>query len=250
RLFEQAQWVQNELKRSNDELRRANHDLETFAYSASHDLQEPLRTVVMSAQLLERRYQKQLEGDARGLLGTIVEGAQRMQTLIRDVLAYATEIKHAEGPPPCIDSGQVLATILENLKGHIEQVKASITSDPLPMVSVHENQLGQLFQNLISNALTYRSKNAPRVHISANERDGRTVFSVADNGIGIDAVYADQIFGLFKRLHSREEYPGSGMGLAICQRIVEQYGGRIWLEQSSPGDGSIFCFTFPHQGRP
>ncbi len=245
RLFEQAQWVQNELKRSNEELRRANQDLETFAYSASHDLQEPLRTVALSAQLLERRYGEQLQGDARQFLGTIVAGAQRMESLIRDILAYATATRYAEGPAPSIDSGRVLATVLENLKGHIEQAGAIVTSEPLPVVSVHENRLVQLFQNLISNALKYGSKDVPRVHISAIERDGWCVFSVVDNGMGIDKKFAEVIFGLFKRLHSRTEHPGSGIGLAICQRIVEQYGGRIWLENSTPGEGSTFCFALP-----
>ncbi len=249
RLFEEAQWVQNELKRSNEELRRANQDLETFAYSASHDLQEPLRTIVISAQLLERRYGEQLKDDAREFLSSIVQGAQRMEDLIRDVLAYATATKHAEGPPPSVDSGEVLATVLDNLKAHIVQAGATITCGPLPIVLVHENRLMQIFQNLISNALKYRSKEPPHVHISANERNGWSVFSVADNGIGIDQRYADQIFGLFKRLHGWEQYPGSGIGLAICQRIVEQYGGRIWLENSTPGEGSTFCFTFPTRTR-
>jgi PAS domain S-box-containing protein len=245
RLFEKAQWVQNELKRSNEELQRANQDLETFAYSASHDLQEPLRTVALSAQLLERRYNGELQGDARRFLDSIVEGAQRMENLISDILAYATAAKCAEGPPPSVDSGKVLATALENLKGHIEQAGASVTSEPLPVVLMHENRLLQLFQNLISNALKYRGKEIPRIHISAVERDGWSVFSVVDNGIGIDKKFADSIFGLFKRLHSRAEYPGSGIGLAICQRIVEQYRGQIWLENSIPGEGSTFCFSLP-----
>lgn len=245
RLFEQAQRIQNELKRSNEELRRANQDLETFAYSASHDLQEPLRTIGISAQLLERRYREQLQGEAAQFLGGIVEGAQRMEILIRDVLTYATATKYPEGKPPRVDSGQVLATVLEILRGHIEQAGATVTSGPLPMVLVHENRLVQLFQNLISNALKYRSQEPPRVHISAVERDRWSVFSVTDNGIGIDPKFADRIFGLFKRLHSRQEYPGSGIGLAICKRIVEQYGGRIWLENSAPGEGSTFCFTLP-----
>jgi len=249
RLFEQAQWVQNELKRSNEELRRANQDLETFAYSASHDLQEPLRTVALSAQLLERRYTGQLQGDGEQFLKTIVQGAKRMENLIRDILAYATATKYAEGPPPQVDSGKVLGTVLESLKGLIEQAHATITSGDLPVVSMHENRLAQLFQNLISNGLKYRGKEAPLVHISAIERDGWSVFSVVDNGIGMDPKFSELIFGLFKRLHSRSEYPGSGIGLAICQRIVEQYGGRIWLEHSVPGEGSTFCFTFPARPR-
>jgi light-regulated signal transduction histidine kinase (bacteriophytochrome) len=249
RLFEQAQWTQEELKRSNEELRRANPDLETFAYSASHDLQEPLRTIVISAQFLERRYGPQLQGDVSQFLAEVVQGAQRMENLIRDILAYATATKYPEGPPPSVDSGKVLATVLETLKGPIQQAGATITSGPLPVVSVHESRLAQLFQNLISNAIKYRNEAVPRVHISAVERDGWSVFSVADNGIGIDRKFADHIFGLFKRLHNRQEYPGSGIGLAICQRIVEQYGGRIWLENSTPGVGSTFCFSFPTRTR-
>jgi PAS domain S-box-containing protein len=245
RLFERAQCVQHELKRSNEELLRANQDLETFAYSASHDLQEPLRTVALSAQVLERRYRGHFQGEGQVFLESIVEGAQRMENLIQDILAYATATKCAEGPAPSVDAGKVLATALENLKGAIEQAGAIVTSEPLPVVLLHENRLLQLLQNLVSNALKYRGKDIPRVHISAVERDGWYVFSVVDNGIGIEKKFADLIFGLFKRLHSRLDYPGSGIGLAICQRIVEQYGGRIWLESSIPGEGSIFCFSLP-----
>jgi light-regulated signal transduction histidine kinase (bacteriophytochrome) len=249
RLFEQGQWIQNELRRSNEELRRANQDLETFAYSASHDLQEPLRTVALSAQLLERRAAERLDADAQQFLDTIVQGADRMKVLIRDVLTYATATKYAEGPLQNVDSGRVLSGVLESLSGLITQSGAVITSGELPVVSVHKNQLAQVFQNLISNSLKYRSEEAPRVHISAVERDGWSIFSVADNGIGVDREFANQIFGLFKRLHTRDEYPGSGIGLAICQRVVEQYGGRIWLERSVPGQGSTFCFTFPARSR-
>lgn len=245
RLFEQAQWAQEELKRSNEELRRANQDLESFAYSASHDLQEPLRTMAVSSQLLQRRYGGELQEDARQILGYIVEGARRMEALILDILAYATAAKYAEGPSPLVDSAQALGTALANLKGPIEDSDATIAFEPLPSVFVHENHLVQLFQNLIGNAIKYRRREAPRVYISAIERDGWTVFSVVDNGIGIEQKFADYIFGLFKRLHGRQEHPGSGIGLAICQRIVEQYGGRIWLERSVPGEGSTFCFTFP-----
>ena len=247
RLFQQAQHAQAELKRSNEELQHANQALETFAYSASHDLQEPLRTIGISAQLLERRCGEQLAGEARSVLADIVQSTRRMQNLVRDILAYATVTKRADGPPPSIDSAKVLATVLENLKAQIEQTGAVITSHNLPLVPVHENRLAQLFQNLISNSLKYRSSRAPRIQISAEERDGSWLFCLADNGIGIERKYAENIFGLFKRLHSREEYPGSGIGLAICHRIIEQYGGRIWLENSVPGEGSTFCFTFPAQ---
>ncbi|HEX4230231.1 MAG TPA: PAS domain S-box protein [Bryobacteraceae bacterium] len=245
RLFEQAQWAQSELKRSNEDLRRANQDLETFAYSASHDLQEPLRTMAISAQLLERNYGKELKGDAAQILTYVVEGAQRMESLIQDILAYSTATRYTGGPPPSVHSGKALAIALANLDALIKQYGATVTFGPLPVILAHENRLVQLFQNLIGNALKYRREDAPRVHISTVERDGWSVFSLVDNGIGIDRKFADYIFGLFKRLHNRQEHPGSGIGLAICQRIVEQYGGRIWLEDSAPGAGSTFCFTFP-----
>lgn len=249
-LFEQGQRIQRELERSNDELRRANEDLETFAYSASHDLQEPLRTIGISAQLLERRCGNELQGDAREFLASILQATRRMQSLIRDILTYATVTRSAEGPPPSVDAAKVLATVLDDLKAQTEQAKAVITWDELPVIPVHENRLAQLFQNLISNALKYRDNRDnkdPRVHISVTERDNEWTFCVADNGIGIDRKYAESIFGLFKRLHSRDQYPGSGIGLSTCRRIVEQYGGRIWLENSRTGEGSTFCFTLPAQ---
>jgi light-regulated signal transduction histidine kinase (bacteriophytochrome) len=245
RLFEQAQWVQNELKRSNEELRRANQDLETFAYSASHDLNEPLRTVAISAQLLERTCGGRLKGDEAKFLAMILQGARRMESLIQDLLSYTTATKHEDGPPPGVDSGQVLATVLENLTGQLEQAGATVTQTALPVVAMHESRLTQVLQNLVGNALKYRGAEAPRVHVSASERDGWCVLSVADNGIGIEPEFTDSIFGLFKRLHTRDQYPGSGIGLAICQRIVERYGGRIWLEKSVPGEGSTFCFSVP-----
>ncbi len=245
RLFEQAQWVQAELKRSNEELRRANRDLEVFAYSASHDLQEPLRTIAISAQLFQKRLERRLQADDREFLATILTAARRMKVLIEDLLAYAQATKYEEGAVPRVDSGRVLADVLAALRGPIEEAKARITTGHLPAVSIHESRLAQLFQNLVSNALKYRGKEVPRVHVAAAERDGWWVFSVVDNGIGIEPQYADRIFGLFKRLHGRDEYPGSGIGLAICQRVVEQYGGRIWLERSTPGKGSTFCFALP-----
>lgn len=218
RLFEQAQWVQNELKRSNEELRRVNQDLETFAYSASHDLNEPLRTIAISAELLERTCGGRLEGEEAKFLAVILQGARRMESLIQDLLAYTTATKYEDGPPPDVDSGQVLAAVLENLKVPLEQAGAAVTHTPLPLVAMH---------------------------VSASLRDGWCVLSVADNGIGIDPKFADSIFGLFKRLHTRDQYPGSGIGLAICQRIVERYGGRIWLEKSVLAEGSNFCFSVP-----
>jgi PAS domain S-box-containing protein len=243
RLFKQAEWAQTELKRSNEELRRTNRDLETFAYSASHDLQEPLRNISISAQFLERSWGQQLQGNDVTFLSNILTSATRMEGLIKDLLAYAEASKSEEGQAPRIESKRVLNVVVENLYGMIQETGARVSVGELPSVAIHESRLGQLFQNLISNAIKYRGKEAPRVDITAAERDGWCIFSVADNGIGIDPEYAEKIFGLFKRLHGRDEYPGSGIGLAICQRVVEQYGGRIWLEQSELGRGSTFCFS-------
>ena len=182
-------------------------------------------------------------------LGNILTASRRMSVLIEDLLAYTRATKYEEGPASKVDSARVLATVLETLRVPIEEAAATVTAAELPIVAIHECRLAQLFQNLISNALKYRSKEVPRVHVTAAERDGWCVFSVVDNGIGIDERFADQIFGLFKRLHGRDEYPGSGIGLAICQRIVEQYGGRIWLEKSVPGGGSTFSFALPSRTR-
>jgi len=249
RLFEQAQWAQAELKRSNEELRRSNQDLEVFAYSASHDLQEPLRTISLSAQIIERNFEGRLLGHDSTILGNIRAASTRMSALIEDLLAYTKATKYEEGSAPTVDSARILANVLDNMWGALEETGATVTHGQLPMVAIHEGRLAQLFQNLISNAIKYRGKDVPRVHVQADERDGWCVFSVVDNGIGIEAQYAEQIFGLFKRLHSRDRYPGSGIGLAICQRVVEQYGGRIWLEQSTPGGGSTFCFALPARTR-
>jgi PAS domain S-box-containing protein len=245
RLFEQAQWVQTELKRSNEELRHANQDLETFAYSASHDLNEPLRTIAISAELLERTCGDRLDSDSAKFLAGILQGARRMEKLVQDLLAYTKATKYDDGVPPEVDAGRVLAAVLENLKAQLEQAGAVVTQTALPVVAMHESRLAQVLQNLVGNALKYRRSEPPRVHISASEKDGWCVLSVTDNGIGIEPQFADSIFGLFKRLHTRDQYPGSGIGLAICQRIVERYGGRIWLEKSAPAEGSTFCFSVP-----
>ena len=249
RLFERAQWVQSELKRSNEELRRANEDLEIFAYSASHDLQEPLRTISISAQIIERNWGQRLQGGEAAFLQNILTASTRMLVLIEDLLAYTKAAKHEEGRPPTVDSALVLSNVLEGMRATVQEAGATVTAGELPMVAIHESRLAQLFQNLISNAVKYRGKEAPRVHIAAAERDGWCVFSVEDNGIGIEPQYADRIFCLFKRLHNRDEYPGSGIGLAICQRVVAQYGGRIWLERSAPGGGSTFCVSLPSRNR-
>ena len=245
RLLEQAEWAQGELKRSNEELRRTNEDLEVFAYSASHDLQEPLRTISLSSELLRREMSGRLSEQGSEFLEGILHGTRTMNQLIADLLAYTTATRSAEGPPPAIDSAAVLRDVIQNLKSAIEDAGATVSAADLPAVAMHPMRLAQLFQNLIGNALKYRGREAPRVHVSAGAQDGWTVFSVEDNGIGIEPEYARQIFGLFKRLHSRQEYPGSGLGLAICQRLIEHYGGRIWLDRSAPGGGSTFCFAVP-----
>lgn len=250
RLFEQSQWVQNELKRSNEELRRANRDLEVFAYSASHDLQEPLRTIAISAELIDAAWGRHLSGDDAMFLDNILTSSRRMAALIQDLLAYTRATKTQEGPAPATDTSRVLARVLETLKTSIEETGAVVTSASLPPVAMHETPLVQLFQNLISNAIKYRGAETPRIHIGAEQRDGWCIFSVTDNGIGIDPQFREQVFGLFKRLHGREEYPGSGVGLAICQRLVEQYGGRIWIENSECGSGSTFCFAVPPSPSP
>ncbi len=245
RLFQHSQWVQSELKRSNDDLRRANRDLEVFAYSASHDLQEPLRTIAISAQLVERSVGDLLPAEERGFLGEIVSAGRRMSTLISDLSTYTRATKYEEGAAPRIESAEVLAGVIASLRSAIEESGAAIVAGDLPAVAMHEYRLTLLFQNLIGNALKYRSKEVPRVEVTAGQREGSIVFSIADNGIGMEPQYGEQIFGLFKRLHPRSEFPGSGIGLAICQRVVEQYGGRIWLERSAPGRGSTFCFSVP-----
>jgi PAS domain S-box-containing protein len=231
-------------KRADAELRRVNQDLEQFAFSASHDLQEPLRTVKLYSELLTRRYSAKLEGQALEFLKHVQSGATRMETLVNDLLAY-TQVKKIEGNAETTDANAAVTVVLENLAGSIQEANATVSADSLPSVSMHAVHLQQLFQNLISNAIKYRSpQRTPAVHVSAERDAGGWHFTVTDNGIGIAPEYKENVFGLFKRLHTNEEYAGTGIGLAICQRIVEQYHGRIWVE-SEPGQGSTFHFTIP-----
>jgi signal transduction histidine kinase len=225
------------------ELSRMNEELRQFAYVASHDLQEPLRTVGSYAQLLARRYKGRLDGNADEFIGYIVGGVGRMHTLLNDMLAYS-RVSQSEGKPlENTNCEAVLESVRLNLEATIRESDAQVSSGMLPIVRADEIQLGQVFQNLISNAIKYRSESPPDIHISAEREDGHWQFTVRDNGIGIDPQYHDRIFGIFKRLHGRE-LPGTGMGLAICKRIIERHGGRIWVE-SAAGQGSAFHFTLP-----
>jgi PAS domain S-box-containing protein len=234
----------DEQKKVEDELVRANQDLEQFAYSASHDLQEPLRTIKIYGELLHRRHVDKLDGQALEFLEYLHSGATRMEFLVRDLLAY-TQAGRLDAPAGQTDANEAFTATIEDLDGAISQSGATVTCDRLPAVRVHGTHLKQLFQNLIGNAIKYRSKErAPVVHVTAEARNDSCIFSVRDNGIGISPEYREQIFGLFKRLHSGDEYSGTGIGLAICQRIVERYHGRIWVE-SEPGNGSTFRFALP-----
>jgi PAS domain S-box-containing protein len=234
----------DEQKRAEEELRRANQDLEQFAYSASHDLQEPLRSIKIFGELLAKRFGHKLDGQALEFLEYLSAGATRMEVLVRDLLAY-TQVARLEFPAEKTGGNSALQAALENLAGAISESRASVTFDALPPLRVHSAHLQQLFQNLIGNAIKYRSSDrAPAIHVSASWQQESCVISVQDNGIGIEPEHKEYIFGLFKRLHAHNEYSGTGIGLAICQRIVERYHGRIWV-QSEPGRGSTFFFSLP-----
>ena len=231
------------LARKTEELACSNAELEQFAYVASHDLQEPLRMVSSYVQLLARRYKDRLDTDADDFINFAVDGANRMQALIKDLLAYSrvgTKGKSLE-PTSC---ETVLDSALANLQFAIEENGARVTHDPLPTVLADQSQLVQLFQNLIANAIKFRREKPPHVHLAAERRESEWLFSIRDNGIGIDEEYGERIFEIFQRLHGRDDYSGTGIGLAICKKIVDCHGGRIWVT-SNPGGGSAFYFTLP-----
>lgn len=236
-----------ELQRSNLELQRLNEDLNQFAYSASHDLQEPLRMIAIYSQMLERKHKGQLSPQADEYIEQIVEGAKRMELLLKDLLAYAQTVNISLENIEPVDAAAVLEQALFNLSAAIQESGATVTHQDLPRVRVQEVHLLQLFQNLIGNAIKYRGDAPPRVEVSATRKDACWAFWVKDNGIGIPSSYRDHVFRMFKRLHPSSKYEGTGMGLAICFRIVERYGGRIWVE-SEEGKGSNFCFTLPAAG--
>jgi light-regulated signal transduction histidine kinase (bacteriophytochrome) len=226
-----------------DELRRSNEDLQQFAYAASHDLQEPLRIIAGFSQLLSRRYSGKIDKDADEFIHFIVDGAERMQALIEDLLEYSRVHTRAGAMAP-VDLREVLKYSMDNLKMSIEESGAAVHVGELPIVTADKRQLTQLFQNLLHNAIKFKAQEPPEITVSSQLRGGEWLVVVRDNGLGVDAEYAERIFEVFKRLHSRGEYPGTGVGLAICKRIVERHKGRIWVEPA-PGGGSSFCFTLP-----
>jgi len=237
----------HEQKEKEDALRRANEDLQQFAYSASHDLQEPIRNVAVYSELVARRYESVLDADGQQFLGFLREGGRRLATLVNDLLAYtrASMVELSETP---VDALVPLKNSLASLAEAVRESGASVTYDSLPEVHMGEAHLQQVFQNLIGNAVKYRNQVPPQIHISVVSVGGQWRFSVQDNGIGIDPQYKEKIFGIFKRLHHDHKYSGTGIGLAICQRVVERYGGRIWVE-SEPRKGSTFFFTIPQRVR-
>ncbi len=236
-----------EIRRYAEDLKRSNRDLEQFAYVASHDLQEPLRTVSSFSQLLAKRYQGRLDADADEFINFISSGAARMQTLINDLLLFSRVGSRGQEFEP-VDADESLHTAMGNLKAAVAESSAIITHDRLPKLYADGSQLTQFFQNLIGNAIKFhRPSHSPQIHVSAGRFDHSWLFSVKDNGIGIDPKYFDRIFVIFQRLHGREEYAGTGIGLAICKKIIERHGGKIWVE-SEPGTGSNFKFTIPDRG--
>jgi PAS domain S-box-containing protein len=233
---------ESELRRTNDELRRSNEDLNQFAFAASHDLQEPLRMITSYSQMLVKGYHEQPDGEASLCVKFITEGTRRMRELLAGLLAY-TQVSQDPREAESVNLNLVFQKEVEDLKTAIEESGAVVTCDALPIIKGQEAHFRQLFQNLIGNALKYRAERQPRIHVGLSKNPDAWRFSVADNGIGIDPEYHQNIFGVFKRLHGRE-IAGTGIGLAICQRVVERYGGRIWVE-SEVDRGSTFYFTLP-----
>jgi signal transduction histidine kinase len=225
------------------ELARSNRDLEQFAYVASHDLQEPLRMVATYTQLLSERYRGKLDENADKYIHYAVDGALRMQKLVQDLLAFS-RVGRQGTAARSTDCNLVIQAALQNLEAALQESGAVVKADPLPVVIADGAQLTQVFQNLIGNAIKFRGPGAPTIQISAEGKDKEWTFSVKDNGIGIAPDQAENVFVIFRRLHTREEYSGNGIGLSICKKIIEHHGGRIWFE-SEPGHGSNFKFTLP-----
>lgn len=239
----ERQRTMEKLKETSEELERSNTELQQFASVASHDLTEPLRMITSYLELLNIKAQKKLGAEEQEFIGYAVDGARRMQMLIQDLLAYA-RVGTRGRPLEPTDCEKVMETALTNLKVAISESKAVIEHDVLPVVMGDAVQLAQVFQNLLGNAIKFHGNAPPRIHVGAKSRGGEWLFRVKDNGIGIDPKNFERIFVLFQRLHTRQEYPGTGMGLAICKKIIERHGGRIWVE-SQPGQGTTFFFTIP-----
>jgi PAS domain S-box-containing protein len=226
-----------------EELKRSNADLEQFAYVASHDLQEPLRMVATYTELIAERYRGKLDERADKYIGHAVDGAKRMQQLIKDLLAYS-RVSSKGVVPVVVQADAVVENAIGSLKIAIEESGTEIVCDPLPAIRGDAAQLGQVFQNLIGNAIKFRAERRPHIRIGAEKSDGTYVFRVEDNGIGIDKNFGERIFQMFQRLHERGRYDGNGIGLAVAKKIVERHGGRIWFE-SKPDNGTTFFFTIP-----
>lgn len=237
--------LEEQIEERTKELQRSNDDLKQFAYVASHDLREPLRMITNFLQLLERRYKDQLDQDANEFIYYAVDGAKRLDKMIKDLLEYS-RVTNKKMELQDVDLRDVVHQVQSNLSLLIAENSAQITYDPLPRIAGDKNQMTILLQNLISNSIKYRREQTPQIHISAEKSDYGCVFSVKDNGIGIDPQHLEGIFTIFNRLHPKEEYEGTGIGLAIAQRIVHQHGGEIWAE-SEPGEGTTFYFTLPCQ---
>ncbi|HMF32220.1 MAG TPA: MASE3 domain-containing protein [Candidatus Lokiarchaeia archaeon] len=242
-LFQRVKQGEDKLAAKAEELERSNKDLENFAYIASHDLQQPLRTVAGFLELLGKGSANQLDEEAKKYIAAATRGAMRMKELIDDLLEYS-RISTKGVPFTTVDFELLLSDALSDLHSAIEESGATITHDPLPMVAVDGTQMKQVFVNLVGNAIKFRGNNVPQVHISASRQAGEWVFSVRDNGIGIDMTQVSRLFNMFQRLHTREEYPGTGIGLAFCKRIIERHGGRIRVE-SEVGKGATFFFSLP-----
>jgi signal transduction histidine kinase len=243
----QREQAERALARKAEELARSNRELEQFAYVASHDLQEPLRMITSYLQLIERRHKGKLDAESDEFIAFAVDGANRLSQLINDLLSFSRVSTRGKPPEP-VDCSAVLGQVRANLAALFEETHALMTNDELPTVMADAGQLTQVFQNLVGNAIKFRGAEPPRVHVSARQEGDEWIFSVRDNGIGIDPQYHERIFVLFQRLNPRHEYPGTGIGLAIAKRIVERHGGRIWVE-SEPGKGSTFHFSIPIKRR-
>jgi PAS domain S-box-containing protein len=240
----QRKQLEQSLRVHGEKLARSNEELERFAYVASHDLQEPLRMVASFTQLLSKRYSGRLDETADRYINFAVDGARRMQQSIAGLLSYS-RVNSQELTLSRIDCEAAVQEAVRNLQAAIEGSNASVDWDPLPVLSVDQGQFTQLFQNLLGNSIKFTKKEqAPRIHISAADSGAEWLFSVQDNGIGIEPQHAERVFQVFQRLHTKEEFPGAGIGLAVCKTVVERHGGRIWME-SEPGVGSTFRFTVP-----